>query len=235
MLTADYAAVGLWVGIEGSGVDVANPETGRERRRAPTARQLGHGPHLGDADLLFASLRRELRCTAGTGRAGCAGTGTATLRGEPVGYRATTPVGSYPPNRYGLFDMAGSVWESTSDWYVDRHPEDADKPCCIPVNPTGGALEQSFDPAQPQFRITRKGDQRLIQFVCRQLLHALPAAARRPLMVDTGMSHTGLRCLARLAPRRFRARLKRTTTVDRRLCCFARLVSAASPDDRNTK
>ncbi len=52
--------------------------------------------------------------------------------------------------------MAGSVWESTSDWWVDRHPEDADKPCCIPVNPRGGALEQSFDPAQPQFRITRK-------------------------------------------------------------------------------
>jgi formylglycine-generating enzyme len=94
------------------------------------------------------------------------------------GYGTTAPVGSFAPNAFGLFDMAGNVWEWTVDWY-------------------GGSEAASRDPGQPQFGIPRKvlkGG----SFLCADsyCLRYRPAA-RRPQMVDTGMSHIGFRCVSR--------------------------------------
>jgi len=114
-----------------------------------------------------------------------------------AGYGTTAPVGSYPPNGYGLFDMAGNIWEWTTDWYTARHPEDDDKPCCVPRNPRGGTERDSLDPAQPQFAIGRKvikgGSFLCADSYCRRYR----PAARRPQMIDTGMSHVGFRCVVR--------------------------------------
>jgi formylglycine-generating enzyme len=99
-------------------------------------------------------------------------------RPEP-GYGTTLPVGSFPPNGLGLYDMAGNVWEWTTDWY-------------------GGSEAASRDPGQPQFSVPRRvvkgGSFLCADSYCRRYR----PAARRPQMIDTGMSHIGFRCAADL-------------------------------------
>jgi formylglycine-generating enzyme required for sulfatase activity len=120
------------------------------------------------------------------------------------GWERTSPVGAFPANGYGLHDMAGNVWEWTDDWYTSRHPADADKPCCVPDNPRGGSVDGSFDPSQPQFRIPRKVIKGGSHLCADSYCMRYRPAARRPQMIDTGMSHVGFRVVWRPA-----------TTIDR--------------------
>jgi formylglycine-generating enzyme len=112
------------------------------------------------------------------------------------GYRRTSPVGMFPPNGYGLFDMIGNVWEWTTDWFSARHAA-ASKSCCIPENPRGGSLAESLDPRDPSSTIGRKvvkgGSHLCAPNYCRRYR----PAARHAQPVDTGMSHVGFRCVIR--------------------------------------
>ncbi len=118
---------------------------------------------------------------------------------EADGFAATAPVRSFPPNDFGLFEMTGNTWEWTEDWYVDGHPDEQPS-CCVPRNPRGPSVEHSYDPDQPQFAIPRK----VIKggsFLCAdEYCQRYRPSARRPQMIDTGMSHIGFRTVRRADP-----------------------------------
>jgi formylglycine-generating enzyme required for sulfatase activity len=113
------------------------------------------------------------------------------------GYIGTSPIGAYPANGYGLFDMIGNVWEWTADWYRARHPADVQKACCIPENPRGGPMEASFDPAQPNIRIPRRVMKGGSHLCAPNYCPRYRPAARMAQPIDTSTSHLGFRCVVR--------------------------------------
>ncbi len=113
------------------------------------------------------------------------------------GYERTAPVGQFPANGYGVYDMIGNVWEWTCDWYSAHHT--AAKTCCGGAIPKGDR-EQSYDPQQPEIRIPRKvikgGSFLCAPVYCRRYR----PAARMAQPVDTSACHVGFRLIVRPQP-----------------------------------
>ena len=99
----------------------------------------------------------------------------------------------------GVRYMAGNVWEWTEDCWTSRHTDDAGSLLCAGESPRRRGRVQ-LRPRPAQFRIGRKvikgGSHLCADSYC---LRYRPAA-RRPQMVDTGMSHIGFRCVATARP-----------------------------------
>src|SRR4051812_6488726 len=112
------------------------------------------------------------------------------------GFEYTAPVGSFPPNGYGLYDMAGNVWQWTADWYQEHGK--LDSPCCTAVNPRGAAQQEaSLDARRPAERTPRKVTKGGSHLCAPNYCRRYRPAARHPEPVDTSTSHVGFRCVIR--------------------------------------
>ncbi|MGE3908238.1 MAG: formylglycine-generating enzyme family protein [Chloroflexota bacterium] len=116
------------------------------------------------------------------------------------GYEGTAPVGSFPANGYGLYDMAGNVWEWTSDFFTPRHPDQMSHACCMPTNPRVISADASYDLNDPGSshiprRVIKGGSHLCAPNYC---LRYRPSA-RQPQMVESSMAHIGFRCIVRPA------------------------------------
>jgi formylglycine-generating enzyme required for sulfatase activity len=109
---------------------------------------------------------------------------------EEDGFYTTSPVRQFPPNGYGLYDMAGNVWEWTGDWYrPDTYRKDSTED--VTVNPVGPS--NSYDPMEPYTpkRVTRGGS-----FLCNDsYCSGYRPSARMKTSPDTSLIHTGFRCV----------------------------------------
>ena len=107
------------------------------------------------------------------------------------GFAGIAPVAQYPPNGYGLYDMAGNVWQWTSDWYRPDYYQQLADAGGVAANPHGP--DSAFDPEEPgQPKKVHRGG----SFLCTdQYCSRYIVGTRGKGEVSTGTNHLGFRCV----------------------------------------
>lgn len=107
------------------------------------------------------------------------------------GFKGIAPVKQFPPNAYGLYDLAGNVWEWCSDWY---------RPDTYARNQSSGSVENnpkgpssSYDPAEPteKKRVHRGGSFLCTSLYCTRYM----TGTRGKGDIHTASNHLGFRCV----------------------------------------
>ncbi len=107
------------------------------------------------------------------------------------GFEFTAPIKSFKPNGYGLYDMAGNVWEWTGDWYSPEYYSDLYKKGGIAKNPQGPEKTFEYGQENAVSKVIRGGS-----FLCSDTwCSGFRNARRMRESPDTGIEHVGFRCV----------------------------------------
>lgn len=105
------------------------------------------------------------------------------------GFEKLAPVKSFPPNAYGLYDIAGNVWEWTMDWYSPLYYKELKDRGEVAINPKGSVKSEELYNSQAMNKVVRGGS-----FLCNDdWCSGYRNARRMRLTPDSGMQHLGFR------------------------------------------
>ena len=105
------------------------------------------------------------------------------------GYEYLSPVGSFAPNAFGLYDMAGNVWEWTSDWYSPTYYQELESSKSVVYNPKGPDRSKEFFNENARSKVIRGGS-----FLCNQSWCSGYRNSRRMrVSPDSALQHLGFR------------------------------------------